>query len=142
MGGTRKRATARRLKLPGYREQTIRYLMSEEGARWYGEKTPRWKAEQMVATPGKFALSEKKFAEEREWEKQLATKLHGRGPVGQAFRELCNAGCTPEWLERALLSTRRYALERPTKSFRVQERRRVERIVLNLDSAARELRDF
>jgi hypothetical protein len=141
MGDTRKRATTM-LELPGYREETIRYLMSKEGAHWFGEKIPRWKAEQMVATPGKLELSEKRFEEEREWNKRLSTKLHGRGPVGQAFRELCNAGCTPEWLENALLSTRRYVLKRSTKSFRIQERRRVERIVRDLDSAARELKDF
>jgi hypothetical protein len=141
MGDTRKRATTT-LGLPGYREETIRYLMSEEGAHWYGKKIPRWKAEQMVATPGKLELSEKKFEEEREWKKRLSTKLHGRGPVGQAFRELCNAGCTPEWLENALLSTRRYALKRSTKSFRIQERRRLERIVLDLESAAHALKAF
>jgi hypothetical protein len=141
MGDTRKRATTTH-ELPGYREETIRYLTSEEGARWYGEKIPRWKAEQMVATPGKLDLSEKKFEEEREWEKRLSRELHGRGPVGQAFRELCKAGCTPEWLENVLLSTRRYPLKRSRKSFRVQERKRVEQIVRDLDAAAHALKAF
>jgi hypothetical protein len=34
------------------REKLIRWLMSEDGTRWYEEQVPRWRAEQMVSPGG------------------------------------------------------------------------------------------
>ena len=124
-----------------YRERTIRYLMSEEGTRFYGERIPRWKAEQMVAAPGSHELA--RYAQEREHQTQLYKKLHdSRSYEGQAFEKICKAGCDEKWLESVLVKLGRYPLKRSHAVYTTEHKRRLERLIAKLESAARELEKF
>jgi hypothetical protein len=124
------------------REQTIQWLLSDEGTRWYGERIPRWKAEQIVAPCGVFDRTQKRVDWDLKRQRQLSKELHGHGPVGQAFDAVCRAGCDADWLERALLTLARYPLERGHKVYGAKDKRRLTRVIRKIESAARELQRF
>jgi hypothetical protein len=125
------------------RERTIRYLMSEEGTRFYGGRIPRWKAEQMVAPPGSYELTKRRSDEECERKRQLYKKLHDSNRyIGQAFDKVCKAGCDAKWLELVLLTVAHYPLKRSHAIYGAEDKRRLERLIAKLESAARELEKF
>ena len=124
------------------REQTIQWLLSNEGTRWYGERIPRWKAEQIVAPCGMFDRTQERADWDLKRQRQLSKELHGHGPVGQAFEDVCRAGCDASWLERVLLTLARYSLERGHKTYRAEDKRRLRRVIRKIESAARELQRF
>jgi hypothetical protein len=120
------------------REWAIQQLMKEQNI-------SRRKAEGIVAPPGAFELIEKRlekrWTEGRNQQPLFLKQLHGKGPIGDAFRSLREAGCDPAFLERALCKTYLYPWSRSKKCVTNIERKRVERVIANLEADARELQE-
>lgn len=72
-------------------------------------------------------------------ERDLAARLHGHGPVAEAFKKVTQAGCKADDLECWLLKLQAYPLKRERSYFPIQRRRKLERIATDLDHAAAEL---
>jgi hypothetical protein len=129
------------------REEHIRMLMGAESTHFYGRHIPRWEAEQLsvpVGTPlGQLTESELWRKRQLRRRKELSNEFHGRGTVGQAFQELCNAGCDEKWLERALLSSGDYfPFGRSRRVYSHKDKKGVEHAISNLESAAADLTQF
>jgi hypothetical protein len=114
------------------REQTIQQLMNHD--------IPRWKAEQMAVSPQRFKQIQEGGNGIRY--RRLHEKLHGAGPVGQAFKRLCNAGCDAAWLERTVCSLYHYPQTQKWRAFNASDRRRLQRIAGNLEHVGRDLARF
>jgi hypothetical protein len=129
------------------REEDICWLMGAEGMRLFRRQIPRWEAEQLVspvgASLGQPTSSEERRKRQLERQKKLSTELHGHGAVGQAFQELCKAGCDEKWLEGALLGLAdSSSFGRSHKVYSYKEKQLVTRAMANLDSAAADLTAF
>jgi len=126
------------------RAEDVNWIMGPEGMRAFRRQIPRWEAEQLVIAEG--ALRDRPTASEQWRERQtdrqrrLAKELHGKGAVGQAFQELCKAGCDGKWLEQQLFFLAEHApLGRSRKECSFKEKQLVARAASNLDSAAADL---
>lgn len=80
-----------------------------------------------------------RFAKEQQRQLRLKESLNGPGPVGDAFRGLCAAGCDSGWLEDQLIRLRLCPLRRSRKAIRPKDLRRVRRLIANLEKLSREL---
>jgi hypothetical protein len=128
------------------REKRIHWLMGEDGARRLGHQVPRWEAEQLVApvgaSLGMLDREEQRRKQDLERQQGLSKELHGHGYVGRAFEELCKAGCDARWLESVLLDLIEFPLGQSHATYTAKEKKRLERAIANLESAAHELGEF
>jgi hypothetical protein len=123
------------------REEAIRCQM--EDARRAGEFLPRWKAAQTpLANLSEVQRIRLKSEEHARAYRNLHRRLHDLSKeVGQAFHELCEAGCKAESLEATLQGLRIFPVQlgRTKKLLNCKTRGCVSGAAANLDSAARKL---
>lgn len=93
----------------------------------------------MVDDSDPFEAMEVKRHQQETARSGLREQLRGRESVGRAFRVVCDAGCDAKWLERTLLSAPLFPWKRSKRRFKNSGRAQVDRIIAELECAAREL---
>src|SRR5207245_3293465 len=91
------------------------------------------------ASLGMLDREEQRRKQDLERQQGLSKELHGHGYVGRAFEELCKAGCDARWLESVLLNLIEFPLGQSHATYTAKEKKRLERAIANLESAAHEL---
>jgi hypothetical protein len=73
---------------------------------------------------------------------RFAKTLHGRGPVSQAFKKVCEKGCNAKELQHYLFKLSQYPLAKAERQYKAKDLNRLERIAANVAEAAHELKVF
>ena len=75
-------------------------------------------------------------------EQRIFEQLYSEGPVGRAFKKICNAGVEPAILERSLMSLTGYAMTRRHPTWPTRELQRLDRIGRTLSTMSIQLEPF
>jgi hypothetical protein len=126
-------------ELKQYRFEAVRRLISRKDPSCNGKKIPLWKAEQLVPSIDELR---KRGPSPSEREAALKKRLRGDDYVGDAFRALLKKGIAEEWLEFRILDLLFHPMRRTRKRHPAADKRKLLRIVGDLEKAGRELRNF
>jgi hypothetical protein len=81
----------------------------------------------------------------RQWlgrERKFLQTLHGKGPLGRIFRQLCEAGCEEQTLQTDLFTLTRLPRKKLEKQYKAKDFQKLKIIAASLEKAAKNLGSF